>query len=263
MNKMIGTCGMCNEGKPLIQAHAIPHAVFRDIHRDNGGSAVVISDDHRKLHRSGKSGQDRILCGECDGRLNIAFDAPTINFLRSFRSELNTARSKVIGHFDNNVLAAFLMSVIWRAALSSDPMYANVALTPRTKEMIRRILTEDAVGLFDIASFSVRNLVDGSGSDGFDGHSLSSLVLAPVFQRHPNGKHSWQFAMIGFLFEIFIPRLSLLRRQDPALLRRGATVVRPSNLDIFDNRALMKMMMAGFSKHEQGHSILRDRVLKK
>jgi len=263
MKKTISICGLCQESKPLIQSHAIPHAVFRDIHRDNGGSAIIISDDRGKLHRSGKSGQDRILCSECDGRLNIAFDAPTINFLRSFRSELNSARSKAIGHFDNNVLAAFLMSVIWRAALSSDPMYANVSLIPSTKELIRGILTKDAVGFFDIASFSVRDLVDGSGLDGFDRHSLSSLVLAPVLQRHPNGKHSWQFAMVGFLFEIFIPRLSLLRRQDPALLRRGATVVRPSDLDIFDNQALMKMMMAGFGKHQRGHSILRDRVLKK
>lgn len=238
-------CALCHEGKPLVRSHAIPHTVFRDIHRDNGGNAIVICDNDAKLHRSGRSGHDRLLCSDCERKLNFAFDAPSINFLRSFRSQLNASDRNPIGRFDNDLLASFLISVIWRAALSSDPMYANVELSAAETESIRRTLNGAGESPFEIASYRVHDLVDRSGSDGFDEDALLSLVLAPVLERHANGGLSWQFVMMGFLFEIFVPRLGLLHRRDPGVLRRGAALLLPRELDIFDNPALVRMMMAG------------------
>lgn len=254
-----GRCPLCHEDKPLVRSHAIPHAAFRNIHRDNGGSAIVVSDDRAKLHRSGRSGHDRLLCSNCERKLNFAFDAPSINFLRSFRAQLNAPDRHTIGRFNNDLLASFLLSMMWRAALSSDPMYASVALAPAAKESIRRMLNGDGESPFEIASYRVHDLVDRSGPDGFDKDALSSLVLTPVLTRYFDGKLSWQFAMTGFLFEISIPRLSLLRKREAGMLRRGAALVLPLELNIFDNPALVKVMMAGYSKHRRGHSILHDR----
>ena len=130
-------CRLCGKNQKLIKAHSIPEAFFRELRVDDQAPLLV----------SGKLGHfpkkapigiydEAILCDVCEPTFGAADSYGIDVFLKRFDEHFHPVQQggNVAGFESNSVdpnrLLQFLVSVLWRASVSSHVFYSKVALGP-------------------------------------------------------------------------------------------------------------------------------------
>jgi hypothetical protein len=250
-----GTCAYCLEHRQLAKSHAIPDAFFRDIFRKDSGKAVFVSES-RGIHTASDSGKAHLLCIPCEGLFAKSLDTPTISFLRSFRKQIETPGSSRRVSFNTDVLARFILSVFWRATLSTSSLYSYSSPSVLNPNHLKGYLLDPTTNPFEVASYLFRNVVDDiSGSS-------SDLLMPPA--------HAWvrykgssrltlmnAFVVHGFSVEVFFPKLPAIARLKPGRLRRGTELFAP-DLPLLKCHGLHMGAMNLMHHHVNGRSSVRD-----
>lgn len=131
------TCSLCGEERPLVKAHVIPEAFFREQRTEKEPSLLVtnIPGVYPKRAPIGIYDQS-ILCAACEAKFG-AFDSYAAEVLLNRRNQLFKALSKdnravgfVAEGIDQALLHGFLVAVLWRASASSQPFFKDVKLGP-------------------------------------------------------------------------------------------------------------------------------------
>jgi len=143
------TCRLCERDVPLIQAHIIPRPFYR-MSDATPSTAKVLSNrpgDHPKRVRTGFY-DTGILCGPCDERIGIWDQYGAQVFVRELPTlapQPNAERPVAFMRrtFDFARLRLFLLSVLWRAGVSSLDMFRRVRLGPYAAQLHRMILDGD------------------------------------------------------------------------------------------------------------------------
>lgn len=247
-----GVCALCLEEGPLSNSHALPHAHFKDIHRRNSGVAIAISTDSSKLHKTSESGKAILLCASCEGRLNLAFDSPCINYLKQVRLTPGSAKPGMTIQcspdtlVSSDTLAWFMISVVWRAAISTADIYAELRISERSAEVLRTLIWEQSSSPYERAAFSLFDLYDSRGI--FNRAALMDFVMPPV---RPEKSSRVDFIAGGFLFSVDFSALSFSQRQRSGLLRPGTTVIRVPPMDVRRHSGFVAMTKAGIEKYRR------------
>ena len=141
-------CRWCGKSSSLIQAHIIPRRFYDDLAKD-GGKVVILKPDRSKYTEISQSGifDSGILCAACDaflGKLDeygyaIFKNAPTD------QEHLVVDRDRMpVGYNlrcdDVQEAQKFLLSVLWRASVSSHDFFDKVSLGERYENRIRDII---------------------------------------------------------------------------------------------------------------------------
>jgi hypothetical protein len=115
----------------LIDAHLVPQSFGRLIRSPKGPNTLA---SERRLTRRTQLGifDSNILCRACDNFLNKRYDEPAFEFVKTFEylpGELDTTRP----HFekpnvDGDMLATFILSVLWRCSISKRFEVSNINL---------------------------------------------------------------------------------------------------------------------------------------
>lgn len=131
------TCKLCDLERPLCKSHIIPKAFFRDAKAsepDRGLNMVT----QERIEIGKMAGEyERLLCRDCETLVG-RYDDYGIRF---FRQEVGVRLGKlgdemvpkdidIIDEIDLTGLRIFIISVLWRASISSRPFFANVQLGP-------------------------------------------------------------------------------------------------------------------------------------
>ncbi len=146
-------CKLCGREKKLINAHIIPKKLYGPIREASSGeSPWVYGVGTGKKSQQSQSGiyDPDILCGECDGNLIGPWDNYGQTLLLSSPSPENYIvddAGKLAGYkidtFDYNQLKLFFMSILWRAAITSDQFFAQVQLGAWEDKLKKMILAQD------------------------------------------------------------------------------------------------------------------------
>jgi hypothetical protein len=121
----------CNSSS-LINAHIIPRGFARDILKQSSYNLKISLD---KVHRTQHGIYDPgILCADCDGKLG-KLDDYALEICRRFPREHKVRdglfeMSKVNG----DQFATFVLSVLWRASITSRVEFRSVSLGPYESE---------------------------------------------------------------------------------------------------------------------------------
>lgn len=130
-------CKLCAQNRKFIKAHAIPEAFFREL-RVDGASPLLISGKTGQFPKKAPIGvyDEAVLCEVCEPLFGKIDDYGIDVLLRKFdqyfdpvQGNGSVASFESVGA-DPNRLLQFLVTVIWRASVSSHKFYANVALGP-------------------------------------------------------------------------------------------------------------------------------------
>ena len=146
-------CKLCEREKKLINAHIIPKQLYKPIGEASGGESPWVygvgTDKKSQQSQSGIYDPD-ILCRECDGDLIGPWDNYGQILLRSSPSPENYIvddAGKPAGYkidtFDYHQLKLFFMSILWRAAITSDSFFARVQLGYWEDKLKKMILAQD------------------------------------------------------------------------------------------------------------------------
>lgn len=155
---MKGICKLCHKEKELIKrSHIWPEFMYRGMH-DDKGRLYVINSEMPHSHKKVQSGsyQQYIFCAECDnvilGRLERY---ASINLFRKHYLEDNADFKQIntpdgisvieCESLDYNQFKLFLLSLLWRASISTEPIFENFKLSAEEEEFLRVSIHESAV----------------------------------------------------------------------------------------------------------------------
>ena len=259
-------CAFCQEDRELCQSHSIPDGFFKAISRRNNGKLISIPEGAGKIRLSQNTGKAKLLCWECETHFNKNFDGPLTNAFKAWDKQIIAYGFGVRYEFSPSHFAQCLASVCWRASVTGDSMYANAKVNMRDRAHLLALLLGNREDTLKSCSCSIKRLYDTlqPSNGGFSQKIISGIIL-PVnaYRIGKKGKkpgNHFAFALVvqGFLCHLMIPRLPHALRSGPAFLKPSKTALHAPPQYFADYKPLMDVMVAGFGKHLDGQTTLKD-----
>jgi hypothetical protein len=145
-------CKLCQQERPLIRSHIIPDAFHRDIKGDHPKAPLMIGNDpeqHPK-RRPGGLYDEELVCEPCERLFSPWDDYAAEFFLKHLRENgqpMKASNGELIGYRYDNVdykkLKLFVVSLLWRAAASSNEFFDRVELGPHEERARSLIVAGD------------------------------------------------------------------------------------------------------------------------
>lgn len=154
MAKQVGTCNLCDCVRPLCESHIIPKAFFRDAMAEEPACGLNMITPERIEVGKMAGEYERLLCRECEELIGKYDDYGIRFFRRQAGERLSTFNGEgvpddidLIGNVDLRLLRLFIISVLWRASISSRPFFDKVDLGPF--ELVAKQIIRDEITLSD------------------------------------------------------------------------------------------------------------------
>lgn len=243
-----GLCKLCLQNKELCrESHIIPQFMYKFIAGDN--NLIVFLDSKKSRFKYNGEYEGGILCQDCDTGIIGKLESYAADLLygklpgtRAPKTELIDGQECIVmGHeqnYDYRRFKLFLLSVLWRASISTRPFFKQAHLPSDVEERIRLMILEDDPGEPDeYACFiCLPPLEDGSNGKGF--YTSDMPIMSPV-RVATNGMDICRFVIQGthYFFVISKP---------------PAAVVKPS---VDKNRLIL-----GISTREEQGKLHRDMI---
>lgn len=130
-------CRLCSRDTKLVRAHVIPEAFFRE-QRKRGEMPMLLTNTAGQYPRHAPIGvyDQGILCQDCEAKFQTLDDYGIHVLLRDFDTFFSTVYEKELvveyqaSRLDHDKLLRFLLSVLWRASVSTHSYYDKVDLGP-------------------------------------------------------------------------------------------------------------------------------------
>ncbi len=128
-------CRMCDSLRPLVRAHAIPEAFFREA-KAGSRNLLIVGNTQGGAPRRRPIGvyDSEILCAECEGKFDKIDAYGTRVLLHEFDQLFAPVPNggKIIAfestQIDQEMLLRFFVAVLWRASVSTQDFYKSVNL---------------------------------------------------------------------------------------------------------------------------------------
>lgn len=195
-------CLLCRaSGYPIRLSHVIPNAAFKRA-KDNG-KMMKVDVSAKRNHLVQDSWATEMLCSECEHLFNTRYEEATLNELRSARKKSGESGLLKLKTKNPNRLAGFMMSLVWRAAMSSHAAYKKVQLPDPLLEDIRQCLLHGRRP--DILwAFSYRITAMYDSKKIFDVDAVSRIIASPCLSKLAVQTFSFVFLFEGYKFEIIV-----------------------------------------------------------
>jgi hypothetical protein len=227
------------ESTEFIDAHIIPRGFARDMMGDNKHNLLISKANVRPTQHGVYDNQ--LLCATCDGALGD-LDNAALAVCRRFDDEHQIIAGDcfVLENVDGDMFAKFVLSVLWRASISTRPEFASTSLGPY--EEIAGEVIFGARPLTDIPSYQlmVGRYRPGKGFDPARNYS------APARSKYLVGLNGWGFSLHGFKIMAKLDKRPLPADLRPAIVN-GNTQLTGALVDYLstvEGRAVLDMAAA-------------------
>lgn len=164
---MVGTCKLClNELLLLKKSHIIPDFVYRKSGMYNEKHKVNVFNPQELLEGKAPSFQQsgaydsNILCARCDNEIigkyeKYASSILTNGNLSSYRPSSQHQAYLICENIDYRLFKLFLLSILFRSAISKHSLFEGILLLPENLEELRLMVYEGEPGSNDKFPFIV------------------------------------------------------------------------------------------------------------
>ena len=207
-------CRLCLSEKPLLkESHIIPDFQYKELYDDKHRIVRISHRDQRSSSIPNGEYEANILCADCDNRVlgsvegyaSSVFNGgakPQI-FAENHRKPDGLEYLLVSG-IDYAKFKLFLLSLLWKASISSRPFFANVALGPH-EEKIRKMIMDGDPGIPGRYPCVVST---------YRKRDLPKEVIGEPRKIRVGGTAGYAFLINGYLFMYIISE----NEKDPAFL---------------------------------------------
>ncbi|HEU0080827.1 MAG TPA: hypothetical protein VFQ72_02290 [Candidatus Paceibacterota bacterium] len=241
-----GTCKLCLEYKKLCkESHIIPKSLYRLLAGENNQLIYINEEKSKPKYNSEYEGG--ILCENCDNKVIGLLDDYAAKFIYGEFPNKGTSgtewiegRETVIREndpsYDYSRFKLFLLSVLWRASISSRPFFQKLKLPSAIEEDLRqRILT---------------------GSPGQPDEYPCFIHLPPLITQ-PDGRRGFETFYMQTMSPIYMDRGELKMCE---FIIQGMhyyfIIARPANMNVLPSVDTNRLTMA-FSKPEEHTQIIQ------
>lgn len=250
-----GNCRLCKQDKELCDSHAIPNSAFRFLFRRGNGKAVAFFDDESTItDYSSDSWSGHLLCKECEEHLNERYDRYGISVLKGNACKVQRGSEGVtFTGIDRQRFRMFVLSVLWRMAISSHPAYGNLHLPIHLELDIGDALRSKRNVRPANADVGLCRLKDSTGIKALSMENLQRILVTP-FPRNFIGFQSTCFLLFGFVIEIFAPRPPKKITKGIGIASGTSPVLFAPYQEVADFPEFLNLLNRGLEKHDQGLS---------
>lgn len=145
------TCCICSATAGFVKAHIIPEAFFREL-REGETAPLLVAGAKGEMPKKSRIGvyDPELLCSKCESKF-LPWDTYAIeklltrfddHFKPLVNDGMNVAYEAV--NVDKLKILDFLVSVLWRASVSTHPFYNKVILGPHEQTVLSQMLVNYA-----------------------------------------------------------------------------------------------------------------------
>ena len=136
-------CKLCQRQAKLVASHIIPEFLYKTLYDSKHRFQQVSADPAVSNQYKQKGFREPLLCEDCEQRLSVSEQymskllnggVPTIVSLDGRRIRFRD--------IDYNKLKLFQISILWRAGVSSLPVFSQVQLGPHEPRLRHDLLTD-------------------------------------------------------------------------------------------------------------------------
>lgn len=201
----MNSCKMCGEKENIRKSHIIPRSYFKSIKLNNGQLVKVTVDDTTSVSITNGNPTEFLLCSKCEQFISVEYEKYGT---RLFKDSKNTKKTKSYITFNGFKYKQFylhLISILWRASISSLPEFESVKLPTELNDMLRQLLLNKTIKintsyrLDHFIKISVLRIIDSTKS--IDDKLIKSILLNINIDRSSSDKSnlSYYFMIDGFL----------------------------------------------------------------
>ena len=248
-------CALCLQQKVLRKSHVLPNAVFRRIKRSqNSGQLIYLHDsEHAPIGRSQKSWWEHLLCASCEHIVG-GYEAYGLSLIRESNRAQKQSDGVTFRNHDYARFKLFLLSVLWRSAVSQQPEFSKVVLPNQCKELARTsLLGGRPLPPLRLGCKLLRMVDDTQQADGgFSYENLEHLVISPIPRfRAESPKRTYVFLFEGFLLEYFVPTVPYKQSKSRGIHNDSPIVFVPFR-SIFKIPEVVRLLVSAYGKHRHG-----------
>lgn len=151
---MTSFCRLCGQPKKLVKAHIIPNFMYNELFDQNHRITQVSLEDYafkKRVQLETGEFDKNILCEKCDNEVLGSFEAyakrafygGTMLQLSKEPEQLFNKTWMQVGGLDYKKFKLFLLSVLWRASITTRPYFEQINLEQHANIIRDMILKED------------------------------------------------------------------------------------------------------------------------
>lgn len=219
-NRPTAPCKLCGNTALLCQSHIIPRRHLRSILRNPAKKALVLGSINERQETVQDGPKEHLLCKACEKFLNDRLEKPfeKLWFDRPALPQ-TLARSFELQGIDYTKFKLLLLSILWRASVSSLKQFREVRLGPY-EEKIRRMILDEYPGPEYVFPIVGLISVDDTGS------VFDNACFSPI-RGKTDSSHIYCFPFVGvdWFFVISEHRSSFVEGLIPHALREAGSML--------------------------------------
>lgn len=189
-------CRLCLIPAKLCASHIVPEFLYKVLY-DERHRFIELPDVRKGVAIQPQKGhRERLLCVDCEGKINRYEKHIRRLFVDELPSHIpNSKRIREHPRIDYSLSKLFFLSVLWRASVSSLPIFKYVALGPH-EERIRKMIWDDFAGSALDYPVSVFSLF-------MDGEHFRDFMAEPTYMR-VDQRRCYRLVLMGFVVLIYV-----------------------------------------------------------
>lgn len=202
---MKNICKLCDNEKKLCSSHIIPKSFTARMKK--GCSQVVEMDVNlKKTIKSNGDFKEYLLCEECEYFLKVNYEDYGTIFLSSKKYIVETSNYIILNNFNYEKYNIFLLSILWRASVSSHNDYKNISILPCTiKNYLKLCIQEkklNSTKIDEVIKISLLKVFDSVGEIRQD--VIDGIMLNLSMYRENESDSIYYYMMLDGFFISFI-----------------------------------------------------------
>ena len=142
-----GACKLCSEEKELRNSHVFPRSYTKYLKRGNGQLVKVLVDEKTKPSKSNSDAKERLLCHKCEQFLSKYYENYGTRLFKNKKTIEELPTAIIYNNFQYKKFYLYLISILWRASLSTLENYAMVNLPQSINDLLRKSITHQKIEL--------------------------------------------------------------------------------------------------------------------
>ncbi|MDA3884496.1 MAG: hypothetical protein PF638_02775 [Candidatus Delongbacteria bacterium] len=196
-------CVLCKQERIIRNSHIIPESFYKHINIYSNHKFYQITTDGKEsdIRFKQKGVREYMLCDDCEKLLNDSYEKYAENlFFKNCQLENYVDHIELL-NTDSNKIKLFILSVLYRASVSTLYFFKEVTLTPLQNEHLREMILNNNSGTF--LDFGTLILIANEESSGIVKQTIFPPKIIQV-----NGHSLVIFFISKFIFIIFLSNLT-------------------------------------------------------
>ena len=189
-------CALCLRERELEFSHIIPEFLYKSSYDDKHRLHFLSTIPEEKNQLKQKGEREYLLCTECEGLFSKYERYGSL--LLSGRLQMQVERDDnllILSGIDYRKFKIFQLSILWKAGVSTLPLFERVQLGPHA-ESIRQLLISEDPGLAEQYACIMWLLATSTGV-------VPRFITQPTALRSL-GVRAYKFIMAGLMWQYFV-----------------------------------------------------------